>query len=72
MGVLLRMFLTKGPIRVGAGLDDRASRVIAGGASALHQVHLLLYCDLMTAPHLISFLSPIQILHELYCFVFLE
>lgn len=29
-------------------------------------------CDVMTAPHLISFLSPIEILRELFCFIFWE
>ena len=63
--------MSKSPVRVGAGLDHRET-ARADGAAAVHQVHLLLFCDLMTAPHLISFLSPVQILHELYCFVSLE
>lgn len=70
--VLLRMSLSKGPIRVGAGLDHRENRATADVTIAKHQVHLLPHCGLMTALHLIFFLSPIQILCEFYCFVFLE
>lgn len=56
---LLRMSLSNGPIRVGAGLEHKASRVIAGGDAAPHQVCLLLHYNLMIVPHLISFLHPI-------------
>lgn len=70
--VLLRISLSKGLIRGIAALDRGENRAIADGAAARRQVHLPPYGDLMTAPHLISFLSPIQILHDLYSFVFLE
>lgn len=71
--VLLRSFSVKGSFLSKLfGLDHRENRTIADGAADKHQVYLLPHCDLMMAPHLLSFLSPIPILHELYCFTFLE
>lgn len=70
--VLQRLSLSNGPIRGIAALEHRENRAIADGAAARPQVHLLPYGDWMSAPHLISFLSPIQILHELHGFLFLE
>lgn len=65
--------LSKGPIRVVlSGLCHRENRTITDGASAKHQVYRLPYCDLMSAPHFTSFLSPIHILQRWHCFGFLE
>lgn len=70
--VLLRSFSVKGSSQSCSGSDHRENRTIADGAGDKRQVYLLPHCDLMTAPHLRSFLSPIQILQEWYCFTVLE